>query len=106
MTLEEGEETPTSTFDDDSEDDTADYQQVLSFVGETQAPSKYKILEFPSLETEKNMRELIGSQILHAWDDKDRQGWFEGRVHSRNLNARDFLRVLPQPIFLCNTASR
>ena len=35
------------------------------------------------------MRELIGAQILHAWDDMDRQGWFEGRVHGRNLNARD-----------------
>ena len=53
-------------------------------------PSKYKILEScPSLETEENMRELIWAQILHAWDDKDkdRQGWFEGRVHGRNLNA-------------------
>ena len=64
-----------------SEDDTADSQQVLSFVGAAQAPSKYKILEScPSLETEENMRELIGAQILHAWDDDDRQGWFEGRV--------------------------
>jgi hypothetical protein len=50
------------------------------------------------------MRELIGAQILHAWDDKDRQGWFEERVHGRNLNARDLAR---QPIFLlCDTASR
>ena len=39
------------------------------------------------------MRELIGAQILHAWDDKDRQGWFEGRVHGRNLNARDLARA-------------
>ena len=64
------------------------------FVGAAQAPSKYKILEScPSLETEENMRELIGAQILHAWDDKDRQGWFEGRVHGRNLNARDLARA-------------
>jgi len=26
-------------------------------------------------------------------DDKDRQGWFEGMVHGRNLNARDFARA-------------
>ena len=30
---EEGEEAPTHTFDDDSEDDTAHPQQLLSFVG-------------------------------------------------------------------------
>ena len=31
--------------------------------------------------------------FLHAWDYKDRQGWFEGRVHGRNLNARDLARA-------------
>ena len=73
---------------------TADSQEVLSFVSAAQAPSKYKILEScPSLETEENMRELIGVQILHAWAYKDRQGWFEGRVHGRNLNARDLARA-------------
>jgi hypothetical protein len=55
---QEGEEAPTHTFDDDSEDDTADSQHVLSFVGAAQAPSKYKILEScPSLETEENMQQ-------------------------------------------------
>ena len=39
------------------------------------------------------MQNLIGKHILHAWDDKDRQGWFEGRVHGRNLTARDLARV-------------
>ena len=91
---EEGEKAPTHTFDVDSEDDTADPQEVLSFVGAAQAPSGYKILEScPSLETDENMQNLIGTQILHAWDDKDRQGWFEGRVHGRNLTARDLARV-------------
>ena len=91
---EEGEKAPTHTFDDDSEDDTADPQQVLSFVGAAQAPSGYKILEScPSLETDENMQNLIGKQILYAWDDKDRQGWFEGKVHGRNLNARDLARA-------------
>ena len=69
-------------------------QQVLSFVGAAQAPSKYMILEScPSLETEENMRELIGAQILHAWDDKARQGWFEGRVNGPNLNGRHLPRA-------------
>ena len=91
---EEGEEAPTHTFDDDSEDDTADPQQLLSFVGTAQAPSGYKILEScPSLETDENLQNLIGMKILHAWDDKDRQGWFEGRVHGRNLNVRDLARA-------------
>jgi len=74
----------------DSEDDTAHPQQLLSFVGAAQAPSGYKILEScPSFETDEN----IGTKILHAWDDKDRQGWFKGRVHGRNLNARDLVRA-------------
>jgi len=78
----------------DSEDDTAHPQQLLSFVGAAQAPSGYKILEsFPSLETDENIQNLIGTKILHAWDDKDRQGWFEGRVHGRNLNARYLARA-------------
>ena len=65
----------THTFDDDSEDDTAQPQQLLSFVGAAQAPSGYKILEScPSLETDQNIQNHIGTRILHAWDDKDRQG--------------------------------
>ena len=63
-----------SAGDEDSKDDTADPDQVVSFVGPAQAPSGYKILDScRSLETEKNMQELIGTQILHAWDKKDGQ---------------------------------
>ena len=91
---QEGEEALNHAFDDDSVDNTDDSQQVLSFVGAAQDPSQYNILEScPSLETEGKMRELIGAQICHAWDDKDRQGWFEGRVHGRNLNARHLVRA-------------
>ena len=91
---EEGEEAPTHTFDDDSEDDTADPLQLLSFVGTAQAPSGYKILEScPSLETDENIQNLIGTKILHDWDNKDRQGYFEGRLHGRNLNARGLARA-------------
>ena len=79
---------------DDSEDDTAHPQQLLSFVGAAQVPSGYRILEScPSLETDENIQSLISTKILHAWDDKDRQRWFEGRVHGRNLNARDLARA-------------
>ncbi len=39
------------------------------------------------------MQELIGTQILHAWDDKDRQGWVKGTVKERNLYARDLSRA-------------
>jgi len=96
---EEGEEALTHTFDDDSEDDTAHPQQLLSFVGAARAPSGYKILEScPSLETDQNIQNLIGTKILHACDDKDREGWFEGRVHGRNLNACDLARA-PTAIF-------
>ena len=69
-------------------------QQLLSFVGAAQTPSGYKILEScPSLETDENIQNLIGTKILHAWDNKDRQGWFQGRVYGRNLNARDLARA-------------
>ena len=79
---------------EDSEDDTADPDQVVSFDGPAQAPSGFKILDScPSLETDENMQELIGTQILHDWDDKDRQGWFEGTVHGRNLNKADRKRA-------------
>ena len=102
---EEGEEAPTHTFDDDSEDDTADPQQLLSFVATAHAPSGYKILEScPSLETDENLQNLIVTKILHVWDDKDRQGWFrEGCMGA--TSTRVILRVLPQPIFLWDTAS-
>ena len=49
------------------------------------------------------MQEFIDTQILHAWDDKDRQGWFEETVHGRNLNKAD--RALPLPILQCDTKS-
>ena len=80
--------------DEDSEDDTADDDQVVSFVGPAQAPSGYKILDSCSrLETNENRQKLIGTQILHAWDDKDRQGWFEGTVHGRNLTKAEHARA-------------
>ena len=81
-------------FGEDSEDDTADRDQVVSFVGPAPVPSGYKILDScPSLETDDNLQELIGTQILHAWDDKDRLGWFEPTVHGRNLNKAEHARA-------------
>jgi len=57
---QEGEEDPTHAFDDDSEDDTADSQQVISIVGAAQAPSGYKILEScPSPNTKENLQNLL-----------------------------------------------
>ena len=88
-------------------EDVSDPQQLLSFVGTAQAPSVYKILEScRSLETDENLQNLIGTKILHAWDDKDRQGWFEGKGCMGVTSTRMSLRVLPQPIILCDTASR
>ena len=41
--------------DEDSEDDTADPDQIVSFIGPAQALSAYEILEScPSLETDEN----------------------------------------------------
>ena len=48
------------------------------------------------------MQNLIGKQILNAWDVKDRQGWFEGRVHGRT-SPREISLVPPLPILLCDT---
>ena len=92
---EEEQESPSrGGSDEDSEDDTVDPDQVVSFVGPAQAPSGYKILDScPSLETDGNLQELIVTQILHAWDDKDRQGLFEGTVHVRNLTKAEHVRA-------------
>jgi len=80
--------------DKDTGDDTADPDQVVSFVGLAQVPCGYQILDScPRLETDENMQELIGMQILHAWDNKDRQRWFEGTVQGLNLNKVDCARA-------------
>ena len=53
-------------------------------------PDGYKIVDTcPKLDDEKDLQELIGTEVLHAWDDEDRSGWFKGRVHSRGLTKRD-----------------
>ena len=80
--------------DEDSEDDTADHDQVVSFFEPAQAPSGYKILDScPGLETDENLQELIGTQILHALDDKDKQ-WDV---------LRDYIRDLSTVMLLCYT---
>ena len=38
-------------------------------------------------ETEPEMQKLISTQIFHAWDDKDRQGWFRGKVQVRGATS-------------------
>ena len=53
---------------EDSEDDTADPDQVVSFDGPAQAPSGFKILDScPSLETDENMQELIGALLVRRF---------------------------------------
>ena len=60
--------------------DTADPQEVLSFVGAAQAPSGYKILEScPSLETDENMQNLIGTQILACLGRQGQAGMVRGK---------------------------
>jgi hypothetical protein len=70
--------------------------------------SGYMILDScPSLETDENLQGLIGTQIIHAWDDKNRQGWFEGTVSGRGAcSTKQIVRVLALPIVLCDTPSR
>ncbi len=106
---QEGEETPTHTFDDDSENDTADSQQVLSFVGAAQAPSKYKILEScSSLETLRQKRtcgsSLVRRSFMSGTTRTGRDGSREGCIGA--TSTPEILRVLPQPIVLCDTGSR
>jgi hypothetical protein len=77
----------------DSEDDTeaiSEDSEILSYLGEARAPEGYKIIDTcPKLDGEKDKQELIGTEVLHAWDDKNRSGWFKGLVHSRGLTKRD-----------------
>ena len=92
--------------DEDSEDDTADHGQVVSFNGPAQVPSGYKILDScPSLETDENLQELIDTQILHAWTTRTgRDGSREQCMSS--TSPKQIMRVLPLPIWLCDTRSR
>jgi hypothetical protein len=103
---QEGEEDPTHAFDDDSEDDTSDSQQVLSYVGAAQAPSGYKILKScPSLETEKNIRSsLVRRSCMPGTTRTGRDDSREGYMTA--TSTREMSSVLSQPIFLCDTDSR
>ena len=63
----------------------------------------------PSLETDENMQELVGSQILRVREDKDRQGWFVKSSREQCMGAtstKQIARVLPLPILLCDALSR
>ena len=104
---EEGEEAPTHTFDDDSEDDTVHPQQLLSFVGATQAPSKYirfsnhvRVLRQMRTYRTSSVRRSFMSGTTRTGRDGSREGYMGA------TSKRVILRVLPQPIFLCDTASR
>jgi len=72
----------------------------------TQAPPGYKILEScTSLETHEDMQNLIGKQILHAWETRTgRDGSREGCMSA--TSTREISLVPPLPISLCDTLTR
>ena len=98
MTLK-NEEDPTHTFDDESEDDTADSQQVLSFVGAAQA-NHARVLR----QKRTCGRSLVCRFFMPGTTRTDRDGSREGFMCA--TSTREILRMLPQSIFLCDTASR
>ena len=67
---EEEEEAPVHDFgdSDDSEDDTAEPNQVSSFVGAAQAPTGYQILEsYPRLETDEDKQYDSAKRKPRQW---------------------------------------
>lgn len=97
-------QTPSHAVETNSEDEdyTTDLDHITSCVGAAQAPEGYRMLDTcRTLDTGLQVQELIGSQILHAWDNKHRQGGFERRVHGRCLNARE-INDFPSACSLCH----
>ena len=82
----------------DEEDDTA---LVVDTVGEPPpAPTGFKyVTEPPDIETDEEALNLVGKNIMHAWDTPGFQGWFMGRISSRGCSARD-LRSTPSANFV------
>ena len=85
---------------------TAHPQELLSFVGAAQAPSGYKILD--RARVLRQMRtyrtSLVRRSFMPGTTRTGRDGSREGCMGA--TSTRVILRVLPQPIFLCDTASR
>ena len=80
---------------DSSEDDTALEGTVATFIGNATAPAGYKIItECRPLESDADLRELVGKLVLTGHDSRQARGWFIGRVHSLTLSAAD-LRKTP-----------
>ena len=75
--------------------DTAIEGTVATFIGNATAPAGYKIIaECLPLESDDELRELMGKLVLTGHDSRQARGWFIGRVHSLTLFAAD-LRKTP-----------
>jgi hypothetical protein len=77
----------------EEEDDTA-AQGVADLIGSAVAPDGWTIDEVqPPLNSELEMNELIGKNILYGHDSKKAQGWFIGTIQSRNLSPTDLKKT-------------
>lgn len=74
---------------DDSDDDT---RLIVDNVGPapTDAPSGFTyVSQCPPLQSDEDLRKLVGKYILHAFDQSGICGWFIGKVVARGVSARD-----------------
>ena len=51
------------------------------------------MLEPPPLETDADLLALVGTDVLHAWDNDKVRGWFHGKVSSRGVGQRDLIKT-------------
>lgn len=78
----------------DSEDDTA--ALVADTIGRApeQPPSGFEyMMEPPKLESEADMKALIGKYILHAFQLENAMGWFLGKVVAVGVSNRDLKKT-------------
>lgn len=79
---------------DDELDDTAMVEDTIGAAPQD-PPSGFKYADDqPPLETEDDLKALVGQYILHAWDAPDFAGWFIGRISAVGCSPRD-LRATP-----------
>lgn len=84
---------------DDEPDDTAMVEDTIG-AAPTEPPLGFKYVAAPpSLNTEDELKALVGQYVLHAWDTQRFAGWFVGRISAYGCSARD-LRATPSANFV------
>lgn len=77
----------------DEPDDTAEYASACGAAPADPPEGFEYVLEPPPLETDADLLALVGTDVLHAWDNNKVRGWFHGKVSSRGVGQRDLIKT-------------